>query len=129
MGPSRGAIRRPSVYLRNTGFFTDRVIDRGATEYRNSSVPDGTRTALDSAAARFSNRNAGGNPERHPRIMGHFRHDPLVARFSVPMAETPVRLDAVLQRADLRNQHARWRNHYCHHDSADNYLCLTGDLA
>ncbi len=62
-------------------------------------------------------------------LVGHFRHDPVAARLSVSNVETILRVDALLHRADLRNQHARRRNHYCDYDSADHHFRLAGDSA
>src|SRR6266568_3533800 len=127
LGPSRGAIRRVAVHLRNTRFFSNRFIDRGALEHRNSSVSDRACSALDSPAARVFDRNVGGDSECHPRTLGHFRDDSLAARLSVSVPQAILRLDSVLQRADLRAKHARWWNYYRDHDFADYYFGLARD--
>ena len=54
LGPGRRAIRGSSIYLWHGGFFPDCVVHRGAIEHRNGGLSNGTRAALDSAAARFS---------------------------------------------------------------------------
>src|SRR5207247_11111376 len=80
LGPSRGAIRRVAVHLRNTCFFSNRFIDRGALEHRNSAVFDLAGSALDSAAARVFDRTLGGDSECHPLTLGHFGVGFLVAQ-------------------------------------------------
>jgi len=65
-----------------------------------------------------------GNSECHPRTVGHFRNDSVVARLSLPVAQTSLRLDAVFQRPDLRAQHAGRRHYYCRNDSADHHFGL-----
>ena len=107
LGPSRGAIRRAALYLWYAGLFAHRAADCGPIEHRNGSVPYRARAALDSPTPRVFDRNAGRNSECHPRALGHFRNDSVVARLSLPMAQTSLRLDAVFQRSDLRT-HACW---------------------
>src|SRR4030095_13342387 len=129
LGSRRRSIWRPSLYLRNAGFFAHRTADRGPIEHRNGSVSDGARAALDSATARVFDRNASGNSKCDPRAVGYFRNGSVVARLSFPMAQTSVRLDAVLQRPDLRDEHARRRNYYRSHDCADHHFGLARDFA
>src|SRR4030095_6624687 len=88
MGSGGGAIRRAALHLRHADVVPDRVVDRSAVGNRDGGLSDRACAALDSAATRFANRNAGGDPERHPGIMGNFRHDPVAARLSVSMAQT-----------------------------------------
>src|SRR5438105_4838899 len=107
LGPGRRAIRRSSLYLWHGSFFSDCVVHCGAIEHRDRGVSNGTRAALDSPAARFSHRDAGGDSERDSRVMGHFRNDSMAAELSVSVAETPFRLDTVFHRTDLRSEHAR----------------------
>src|SRR6266508_5460421 len=61
--------------------------------------------------------------------MGHLCHGPMVARLSVSISETAVRLDAVLHRADLRHQYAGGRNNHRHYDSANHHVGLARDSA
>src|SRR5438874_986656 len=129
LGPSRGAIRRVAFYLRYPGFFPDCVTHRGAVEHRDSSVSNRACASLDSAAARLADRNARDDSECDPWVVGDFRHDSVVARLSVSAAQAAVRLDPIFHRANLRAQHARWRNHYCDNDSANHHFGLTRDLA
>src|SRR4030095_1319674 len=129
VGPGRRAIRRAALHLRNAGFFAHCIGDCGPLEHRNGGVPYRARAALDSPTARLFDRNAGGNSECHPRTLGHFRNDSVVARLSLPMAQTSLRLDTVFQRPDLRAQHARRRHYYCRNDSADHHFGLARDFA
>src|SRR5205085_5460178 len=78
---------------------------------------------------RVFDRNVGRNSECHPRPLGHFRNDSVAARLSVSVPQTTLRLDAVLQWADLWAEHARWWNHYCNHDPANHHFGLTRDSA
>src|SRR5207248_7707968 len=61
LGPCCRTIRRAAVHLWNAGFFADRLTHCRAIEHRNGGVSDRTCAALDSATARFSDRNAGGD--------------------------------------------------------------------
>src|SRR5439155_26279493 len=102
LGPGRGAIRRAAFHLRNARFLSNRFIDRGALEHRYGSLSDRARAALDSATTRITYRNARGNPECNPWVMGNFRNDPLVARLSVSVAQALPWVDAIFHRADVR---------------------------
>src|SRR5206468_9665779 len=124
LGSRRRSIWRPSLYLRNPGFFAHCAADWGPIEHRNGSLSDGACSAVDSATARVFNRNAGRNSECHPRAVGHFRDDSMAARLSLPMAQAIVRVDTLFHGTDLRAEHARWRNHYRGHDSADYHFGL-----
>src|SRR5438132_13549857 len=127
VGSGRGAIRGAALYLRNARFFAHRAPDCGALKHRNGSLSNRTCAALDPAATRFANRNAGGDSKRHPWVVGYFRNDPVAARVSVPTAQALPGVDSVFHRPDVRPQYAcRW-NHHRHHDSADRHLILPGD--
>src|SRR6266571_2473996 len=129
LGSSGRAVRRAAIYLRHAGFFDDRLAHRRAIEHRHSSVFDRTRASVDSAAARFADRNAGGDSECDSWVVGHFRHDSMAAGLSVSIPQALPRLDPIFHWADLRAQHARWWNHYCNHDSANHHFGLTRDFA
>src|SRR6266704_3376889 len=105
LGSSGRAVRRAAIYLRHTGFFDDRLAHRRATEHRHSSVFDRTRAVVDSAAARFADRNAGGDSERDPWVVGHFRHDSVAAGLSFSIPQALPRLDPIFHRADLWAEH------------------------
>src|SRR6267142_1199096 len=127
LGPGGGAIRRAAFHLRNAGFFAHRASDCGSIEYRNGSLSDRARAPLDSATARVLNRNVGRDSECHPLTLGHFRDDSLAARLSVSVPQAILRLDSVLQRADLRAKHARGWNYHRDHDFADCHFGLARD--
>src|SRR6516165_2770073 len=95
LGPGGRAIRGAAVYLRNACFFASCLAHRCAIGHRNGSVSDRARTTLDPAATYFADRNAGGNPECHPWVVGNFCHDPLAPGLSGSLAEAFSWLDAV----------------------------------
>ena len=101
-----------AFHLRNAGFFAHCVAHCGSAGHRHGGLSDRTCATVDSAAARFSDRNAGGHSERDPRALGHFRDDSMAARLPFPIAQTILRLDTIFQRIDLRPVHVRWWNHY-----------------
>ena len=62
-------------------------------------------------------------------LWGIFVMIPWLRDYPFPCLKRYLRLDAVFHRADLRAQHARRRNHYCDHDSADHHFGLARDFA
>ena len=86
--PVAEQVRCAAVYLRNACFFADRVAHCCPLEHRNGGLSDRACAVVDSAAARLVNRNAGRDPERHPRAMGYFCDDSVAPGLSVPIAQT-----------------------------------------
>src|SRR5262249_42432963 len=129
LGPSWRAIRGAAVYLRNACFFASCLAHRGAIGHRDGCLSDRARATMDPAAAYFANRNAGGDPECDPWIMGNFCHDPMAPRLSGSVAQAFSGLDPVFQRDDVRPQYARGRNYHRHNDSTDHYFGFARDFA
>src|SRR5438552_2951022 len=129
LGPSGRTVQGATLYLRNTCFFAHRAPDCSSPGYRHSSVSDRACAIVDSAGTGFTDRNAGGNSERDPWLVGNFRHDPVAARLSISIPQAVLRLDTALQWTDLRAVHVCWRNHHCHNDSADHHFGFARDLA
>src|SRR5207245_11687430 len=74
LGPSRGPIRRSSVYLRDAGFLLDCVAHCYAVEHRNCGLSDGTCAALDAATACFTDPNAADDSHYYPWVIEDLRH-------------------------------------------------------
>src|SRR6476659_11460365 len=127
LGPGGRAIRRVALHIRDAGFFSNCPSYCGAVGNRDGSISHGARSFVDSAAVGVVDRNVGCHSERNSRVVGNFCNDSLAAGLSLSMAPTPLRLDAVFQRGDLRSVHARWWNHCGDYDPADHHVGVARD--